>query len=121
MSSAFIGADAIDTCFQRPHRASRALRRYERETRKALAAFTWFIYRIREPAMRNLFMSPRNWFRLEESMMSLFAGDVFDNQSHIMTRLAGFKLIYYLTKFSHLRHRIGRRRRENSSPLDAAV
>lgn len=121
MSSAFIGADTIDSCLQKPQRASRALRKYERETRKALASFTWFIYRIREPAMRNLFMSPRNWFRMEESMLSLFAGDVFSNKSQLNMRLMVFKLIYYVTKLSHLRHRIRRRPRENSAPLDAAV
>lgn len=121
MSTAFFGADAIDTCLRRPRHASRALRRYERRTRKGLAAFTWFIYRIREPAMRNLFMSPRNWFRLEESVLSLFAGDIFSNQSQIKARLMLFRLIYYVTKFTHLCHRIRLRRREASAPLDAAV
>jgi flavin-dependent dehydrogenase len=121
MSTAFFGADAIDTCLRRPQGAKRALRSYERRTRKALGAFTWFIYRIREPAMRNLFMSPRNWFRIEETVMSLLAGDIFSTQSFRRTRMMIFRLIYYVTKFSHLRHRLRPRRRERSVPLDAAV
>ena len=28
--------------------------------------------------MRNLFMSPRNWFRMEEAVLSLLAGGIFD-------------------------------------------
>jgi hypothetical protein len=84
-----------------------------------LDAFTWFIYRIREPAMRNLFMSPRNWFRIEETVLSLLAGDIFSKQPLRKTRLMLFRLIFYVTKFSHLRHRL--RRRETSVPLDAAV
>lgn len=121
MSTAFFGADAVDTCLRQPQRATRALRAYERRTRKALGAFTWFIYRIREPAMRNLFMSPRNLFRIEETVLSLLAGDIFSTQPLRRTRLMLFRLIYYVTKLSHLRHRLRPRRHARSVPLDAAV
>ena len=121
MSTAFFGADAVDTCLRQPQRAQRALRGYDRCTRKALGAFTWFIYRIREPAMRNLFMSPRNLFRIEETVLSLLAGDIFSTQPLRRTRLMLFRLIYYVTKFSHLRHRLRPRRQERSVPLDAAI
>jgi len=121
MSTAFFGADTIDACLRQPQHATRALRSYDRRTRKALGAFTWFIYRIREPAMRNLFMSPRNWFRIEETVLSLLAGDIFSTQPLRRTRLMLFRLIYYVTKFSHLRHRVRLGRHEKSVPLDAAV
>lgn len=121
MSTAFFGADAIDTCLRQPQRAQRALQSYERLTRKSLGAFTWFIYRIREPAMRNLFMSPRNFLRVEETVLSLLAGDIFSKQPLRRTRLMLFRLIYYVTKLSHLRHRLRSRRREAPVPLDAAV
>lgn len=105
MMTAFMGAEAIETSFQKPERAQRAFRRYDSATQRALGAFTWFIYRIREPAMRNLFMSPRNFLRIEEAVLSLFAGDVFGGWS-VRLRLLLFKIIYYATKLSHLRHRI---------------
>lgn len=105
MMTAFMGADAVDACLRNPQRAQHAIKRYDAATRRALSAFTWFIYRIREPAMRNLFMSPRNIFRIEEAVLSLLAGDVFSGSS-IKLRLLLFKTIYYVTKFSHLRHRI---------------
>ena len=105
MMTAFMGADAVEACLRSPKRAQHAIRRYDATTRRALRAFTWFIYRIREPAMRNLFMSPRNIFRIEEAVLSLLAGDVFSGSS-IKLRLSVFKAIYYVTKFSHLRHRI---------------
>jgi flavin-dependent dehydrogenase len=120
MSSAFFGADTVDTCLRQPERATRALQSYDRRTRKALGAFTWFIYRISEPAMRNLFMSPRNWFRIEETVLSLLAGDIFSSQPLRKTRMMLFRLIYYVTKLSHLRHRL-RSRQEASVPLDAAI
>jgi flavin-dependent dehydrogenase len=121
MSGAIFGADTVETCLRQPQRAARALRGYDRRTRKALGAFTWFIYRIREPAMRNLFMSPRNFFRIEETVLSLLAGDIFSSQPLRRTRMMIFRLIYYITKFSHLRHRLRLRRHERSVPLDAAV
>ncbi|MBU6506492.1 MAG: tryptophan 7-halogenase [Alphaproteobacteria bacterium] len=105
MMTGFLGAEAIEKCLRNPQRSQQALKRYNAATRRALSAFTWFIYRIREPAMRNLFMSPRNWFRIEEAVLSLLAGDIFDG-SPVRARLLIFKAIFYVTKFSHLRHRI---------------
>jgi flavin-dependent dehydrogenase len=104
MTTAFWGAEAVETCLRAPQRAGRALKHYDAATRKALGAFTWFIYRIQEPAMRNLFMSPRNWFRMEEAVLSLLAGGIFEGWP-IRARLYLFRMIYYVTKLSHLRHR----------------
>jgi flavin-dependent dehydrogenase len=104
MTMAFHGADAVDTCLRNPAKARQALRRYESATKQSLASISWFIYRIREPAMRNLFMSPRNWFRMEEAVLSLLAGDVFGGWQ-VRSRLYLFRMIYYITKLAHLRHR----------------
>ncbi len=105
MTTAFWGADAVEACLAAPQRAQRVLKRYDTATRKVLGGFTWFIYRIREPAMRNLFMSPRNWFRMEEAVLSLLAGGIFDGWP-IRWRLYVFRTIFYVTKLSHLRFRL---------------
>jgi len=105
MVSAFSAADAVDGTLRHPHKAARLLRRYDAQTQKALGSFTWFIYRIREPAMRNLFMSPRNMFRVEEAVLSILAGAIFDGWP-VRARLYLFRMIYYVTKFSHLRFRL---------------
>jgi len=120
MTSAFLGADAVEACLDAPRSAERVLKRYEVEARRGLAAFTWFIYRIPEPAFRNLFMSPRNYFRIEEAVLSLLAGDIF-GRSPIGPRLACFKLLYYATSLFHLRSgiRSWRMRRRNAA-LEAA-
>jgi flavin-dependent dehydrogenase len=111
MLSAFAAVDAVDGCLRAPRKAARLLRRYDARTRRALGAFTWFIYRIREPAMRNLFMSPRNMFRVEEAVLSLLAGSVADGWS-VRGRLYIFRAIYYVTKLAHLRFWVtGDRRR----------
>jgi flavin-dependent dehydrogenase len=105
MVSAFAAADAVDGCVKTPKKSARLLRRYDARTQRALGSFTWFIYRIREPAMRNLFMSPRNMFRVEEAVLSILAGAIFDGWP-VRARLYLFRMIYYVTKLSHLRFRL---------------
>ena len=102
MKTGFWAADAVDACLRAPQKAPGILRRYDATMNRALGAFTWFIYRIREPAMRNLFMSPRNWFRVEEAVLSLLAGGIFEGWP-VRLRLYMFRGLYYITKFSQLR------------------
>jgi flavin-dependent dehydrogenase len=105
MTMAFKGADAVEACLKKPARAAKILKNYDAAMERTRSAFTWFIYRIREPAMRNLFMSPRNWFRMEEAVLSLLAGDM-EGGWRVRSRLYMFRGIYYITKLAHLRHRV---------------
>ncbi len=105
MTMAFHGADAVEACLRKPAQAPRVLKRYDAAMERTRSSFTWFIYRIREPAMRNLFMSPRNWFRMEEAVLSLLAGDMSGGW-RVRARLYMFRGIYYITKLAHLRHRV---------------
>lgn len=56
--------------------------------------FSWFIYRITSPAIRNIFMNPRNVWRMQEALLSILAGDLFRN-TPVGPRMLGFKFIYY--------------------------
>ena len=94
MSSAFKGADVVMTCLDRPEQAKQALERFEQDARQGLDRFSWFIYRITSPAIRSLFMGPRNFFRMKEAVLSLLAGDT-DPKSPIRFRLKLFKGLYY--------------------------
>jgi 2-polyprenyl-6-methoxyphenol hydroxylase-like FAD-dependent oxidoreductase len=96
MNSAFSGADAVEICLDTPKRARRALRRFDTQTRRGIDTFSWYIYRATRPALRNMFMSPRNVLGAEEAMLSLLAGDVF-RLSTVRPRLLIFKLIYYIS------------------------
>jgi flavin-dependent dehydrogenase len=103
MKSAFLAADAVTACLHRPGaEAERALRRFKAQMDEALARFSWFIYRINSRSMRELFMQPRNYFRMEEAVLSLLSGDVF-GRSPIHSRLMLFKGVYYI-KSCFLRH-----------------
>ena len=99
MKSAFLGADAVTASLHQSRaEAGRAVRRFEAEMRDALDRFSWYIYRINTPAMRDLFMAPRNYFRMQEALLSLLSGDVFNN-SPIHGRLLLFKGVFYIKTF----------------------
>jgi flavin-dependent dehydrogenase len=94
MNSAFQAADTVMTVLREPRRAKRALERFEAEVKRGIDRFSWFIYRMNQPALRELFMHPRNVLRLQEAVLAMLSGDVF-RASPVHARLAIFKAIYY--------------------------
>jgi len=94
MRGAFLGADTVAACLDHPERATAELTRFERAVKGGIGRFSWFIYRITSPAIRNLFMAPRNFFRMEEAVLSLLAGDIAED-SPIRFRLFLFKTLFY--------------------------
>ncbi|GIL38191.1 NAD(P)/FAD-dependent oxidoreductase [Roseiterribacter gracilis] len=94
MSSAFMGADVVDAALKEPAKYAAAQHKFDRKIRSALSLFSWYIHRMNMPTMRRMFMGPRNFFKIEQAMLSLLAGDVYVNPT-IRIRLAVFKLIYY--------------------------
>ena len=94
MQSAFVGATTVETCLDRPHRATAALKAFEAAMRHGPRVFSWFIYRVTTPTLRNLFMNPRNP-RLQEAVLSVLAGDIFRG-TPLAARLLRFKIVYYL-------------------------
>jgi flavin-dependent dehydrogenase len=104
MHSAFVGADTVETCLDRPHEAARALQNFEAVMRRGPRIFSWFIYRATSPTLRDLFMKPR--IRdLKAGVLSVLAGDVF-RATPIGRRLVLFKSLYYLSSLIHLRRTI---------------
>ncbi|MBE0620114.1 MAG: tryptophan 7-halogenase [Burkholderiales bacterium] len=102
MHSAFVGADTVDTCLRQPQRAAAALKRFDSTMRLGPKAFSWFIYRITSPTMRDMFMQPRNIFRVKEALLSVLAGDVF-GKTPIRGPLLLFKGLYYATSLLNIR------------------
>jgi flavin-dependent dehydrogenase len=94
MHSAFRAADTVAAVLRDPRGAPRALARFDSDVQRGLNRFSWFIYRMNRPALRDLFMNPRNVLRLQEAMLSLLSGDVF-RPSPVHRRLTIFKAIYY--------------------------
>jgi len=95
MNGAFLAAEAIATCLSTPEKAGAALRHYDRKLRHGPKEFSWFIYRINHPSMRDLFMEPSNVFRVKEALLSMLAGDIFGD-TPIWRSIATFKVLYYM-------------------------
>jgi len=95
MQSAFVGADTIETCLDRPREARRALKAFDASTRHGLRTFSWFIYRVMTPALRHLLMNPTQRFRMQPAILSVLAGDIFRG-TPLGLRLSIFKTLYYL-------------------------
>jgi flavin-dependent dehydrogenase len=124
MNSAELGAQVVDEMLRSGDvsvagNAAR-LRAYEKTLRRGLKTFSWFIYRITTPALRKMFMSPRNLFRMKEGILSLLAADIFRG-TPIRFPLFMFKVIYYLSSLINWRESLAawrQRRRAWHSRLD---
>lgn len=121
MQSAFVGAETVDTCLRQPEKASAALKRFDRAMRTGPKAFSWFIYRVTNPTMRDMFMGPRNIFRVKEALLSVLAGDVF-GKTPIHVPLLIFKGLYYTASMLNFRRTLKawRMRKNNIRPVDEA-
>lgn len=119
MHSGVVGAQTIHTCLTQPQRAAAALRRFDRTMRHGPKTFSWFIYRVTNPIMRDFFMAPRNVLRTKEALMSVLAGDVF-GKTPIWPSVAVFKTIYYIANLLQPRRALAawRRRRNNMQRVD---
>lgn len=95
MANAFEAAKTVAACLDRPAEAAAARRAYHRHVTLGPREFSWFIFRMTNPAMRELFMDPRNVLRVKEAVLALLAGDIYGG-SPIRLPLSVFKGIYYL-------------------------
>ena len=102
MDSGITAAESLDEALRNPARRRQAFRRFERRLRHGPRVFSWFIYRMTKPVMRDLFMGPRNVLRMKEALLSLLAGDIF-GATPIWGSLRAFKLVYYVMSLAHPR------------------
>ena len=96
MNSAEQAAPVIDERCASPRAKRRCMRDLERRLTVGLDEFKWFIYRFTSPTMKRLFASPRNVLQVEQAVISMLAGDVFDAGA-VVWRLRIFRVIYAMT------------------------
>jgi flavin-dependent dehydrogenase len=96
MNSAEQGALAVDAALRAPARETALLRALQRHLDAGLDEFKWFIYRFTSPTMKRLFANPRNVVQVEQAVVSMLAGDVFDARP-VLWRLRVFRVIYAAT------------------------
>ncbi|WP_068637187.1 NAD(P)/FAD-dependent oxidoreductase [Thauera butanivorans] len=122
MNSGLMASETIDTCLREPARASAALQHFDRRMKHGPKVFSWFIYRMTNPIMRDFFMGPRNAFRTQEALLSVLAGDIF-GKTPIWPSVWAFKALYYVANVLQPRRALTawKRRRFNIRRVEEAA
>ncbi len=102
MSGAEQAAAVVDEALRRPARERALLRKLEKRLRAGMARFSFFIYRFNGPVMSQMFSQPRNALQLEQGVISMLAGDLFDTPK-VLWRLRLFKLVYAIAILRNIR------------------
>ncbi|MGH8124775.1 MAG: NAD(P)/FAD-dependent oxidoreductase [Rhodanobacteraceae bacterium] len=102
MYSARQASDVVDASLRDPTRESNLQRRYAHRLQRGYARFAWFVYRFNSPVLKALFAHPQNRMQVEQGVISMLAGDVFDDR-RVLSRLRIFKAIYAFTSLTSVR------------------
>lgn len=127
MSGAEQAAAVVDQALREPRKEAGLLRRLEKRQRAAMSRFSFFIYRFNGPVMQQMFRQPSNTWQLEQAVISMLAGDVFDTPK-VLRKLRLFKLVYAICTLrdwrrsrAERRYRLAQARtsfRGGNTPLD---
>jgi flavin-dependent dehydrogenase len=101
MQSGFEGADVVQATLEQPHQAAAARARFDKRLRHGPREFSWFIFRVTNPTMREFFMSPQNPMRVKEALLSLLAGDIY-GKTPIWGAVRILKALYYLVSIGNM-------------------
>lgn len=100
MQGGFEAAEVVETVLTRPHAAAAARARFDKRIRHGLRAFSWFIFRVTSPTLREFFVSPQNPLRVKEALLSLLAGDIY-GKTPIWGAIRALKALYYLVSIGN--------------------
>jgi flavin-dependent dehydrogenase len=127
MSGAEQAAEVVDASLREPKRERALQRKLEKRQRAGMARFSFFIYRFNGPVLTQMFSEPRNTWQLEQGVISMLAGDLFDSPK-VLRRLSLFKLVYAISGLrdwrrwrSEHKYRLAQARAEftgGNTPLD---
>ena len=83
-------------------RAAGGARAMEKRMRVGPRDYSWFIYRVTNPTIRDMFMHPQNVFNVKQGLMSLLAADLHHGPAYRRS-LVMFKVVYYFVSVLHWR------------------
>jgi flavin-dependent dehydrogenase len=130
MSGAEQAVNVVDSALREPTIEMKLLRKLEKRQRAGMARFSFFIYRFNGPVMAQMFRQPKNTWQLEQGVISMLAGDLFDTPL-VLSRLRLFKLVYLICGLrdwkrwrSEHKYRLAQARAQfagGTTPLDRGV
>jgi flavin-dependent dehydrogenase len=95
MSGAEQAAETVALALQDSASERGLLRKLEKRQRAGMTRFSFFIYRFNGPVMQQMFRAPNNRWQLEQGVISMLAGDLYDTPK-VLWRLKLFKFVYAL-------------------------
>jgi flavin-dependent dehydrogenase len=129
MSGAEQAVHVVDAALRRPAAEMALLRKLEKRQRAGMERFSFFIYRFNGPVLQQMFRHPRNSWQLEQGVISMLAGDLFDTPK-VLWRLTLFKVVYAISALSDFsrwraerKYRLAQARAQfagGNTPLDKA-
>ena len=103
MNSSFEAVELIEARLKGEAVAeAKARARFDWVMHRGPKEFSWFIYRVTNPNLRDIFMEAREEFGIRSAVISVLAGDLFRGTS-ITRGLLLFRAIYYLTSAGDIR------------------
>lgn len=122
MNSAFKGAEVVETVLKEPTEIPSKLKEFQEVIKHGPKEFSWFIHRVTNPMIRELFMYPKTILKTKASVLSVLSGDIFENPK-IWPSLYAFKFIYYLSSVINLKRSwvAMKRRAHNIRDVDNTV
>jgi len=110
-NSGFAGADVVDAHLKGDARAeAKARERFDWAMRRGPREFSWFIYRVTNRPLLDLFMRPSDRWGIKKAILSVLAGDLFQG-TPVRRGLTIFRLVYYVNALGHLRRSLAAWRR----------
>jgi hypothetical protein len=111
MNSGFAGTDVAHARITGDAAAeARARERFDFVMREGPKQFSWFIYRVTNPTLREMFMAPSDRWDMKKALLTVLAGDVFGN-TPFQRGLRMFQMCYYAFSLVHLRRTLSAWRR----------
>ena len=99
MTAGEFGADVAAKWLDNPAAARVMARRAERRLVRGMDSLSWLIYRINEPVLRRLFMSPSNVMGIRDGLVAMLAGNLeLDWRAKLPVLV--FKTIYHAFKLA---------------------
>jgi flavin-dependent dehydrogenase len=103
MHSAFESVEVVNACLGgSAAESARTRAKFEKDMRRGPREFSWFIFRVTNPTMREFFMYPQNPLRVKEALLSLLAGDIY-GKTPIWGSLRVLKGLYYMVSLMNFK------------------
>jgi hypothetical protein len=100
MTAGEMGANVANTWLDDPASGRKLARQSDRQLCRAMDRLTWLIYRINNPVLRGMLMTPRNRFRMRDGLVSVLAGNL-ENRREFLIPILAFRIVYYLLSIAN--------------------